>query len=1313
VQRFRSVRSAIDALKGNYDPAIRVAAATFLGQFKDRASYMALLDALDIRSLEIAFAAAKALGERPDAKMRDEIARKKQETVKRLTERLQEELLYPDRREILKKLGDFRDNRSYKALVSALDDNEFSIAAAAAAALAKRRQFRATRPLTERLYLAIREKDYSRSSLFIEALGDLGDPRAVAVLIESLRHAKLLDDSFRKKLPRLKARVRDGPLLRPEIEKAIAKLGNAAVAPLIRALDHQESEVRDGAVSALTLLAPAATESLIQALRSGSPVTRFGAAVALGGTGSEEVGAALIEAATRDVEAPVAAAAARSLGGSRCPEALVVLADLTTRSETLVRVAAAAALGLLGGVGAAAPLAMMLGDADREVRHQAERSLVHVGSYAIGAMEQLLGHENAGVADAAARVLGETGTAALGPLLDNLAAADTRRRRSAAFALGLICGSDAALELSSRSLPLGRDDLSRSILGLRAALSDEDSHVRSRAAEGLGRLVAVTPRCVDEGIDDAEALADLCSSVFSLVLQRLDDPSHRVRAAAAAALGTMGRPEAAGELLRVLARHGETARLSAAQALMRVQTTDDVRSVLAAITHLEPQVRLTTAVAIQRYVSRATIEDRWFDWLRFPLRGWFHLEKDDVRVYVSDGIRRVTHALSHAAAQEQDAEIRNAALQALEAIRSAIRIKREHGTQTIHYSRRVVPVSELEQETDAEIAIHESVARVAEKIDDVPLGEPNRFTDVALYESFVYAPEDLIHAHKLADSESLIVGHDYTLEVAIRLNRTGIASAGVSSFAVLNPREAQETLTIIAVGRVTFGPLEIENPVVSLTWDYCQDSSPAYLRLQLQKLDRPSASSEIEVRLYHSNLDLLDVIRLTVTIATDGQAAPSGSTLRWFHDVGAIPAIEPDAALRAVNIGVAPKTHGYQFTFLFLRGDKRPEFPFVRHISTGDLQSLLRRSRDFWTRAAITAYAKKIIVSKQTWQRHLTELREIGFRAWMLLFGDAGANVRGAAEEVGQLIRSLSIEQNTHIQVSYDEGLTDFVFPWALLYPPEETDAVNPNQFWGARFEIEQVWNGRTKDNLDTEPISIAAALDTKFGQTDAQQKMFKGFLSVAGDRLTVRDDLNDRKALLQAFRSVPASHLYYFFCHGYAPAGPSVLQPDGVQLLTKAINDSPAGTRAVWQTLLTLTALMKDEAWIFLGDSEVTESQLGLAADYFRARRPVVFMNMCHSAALAPSMTSGLVRLFLRRSAAAVIGTEAPMTSVFAHAFAEQFFAHLLNNDSIGTAMLKARRHFLNHEMRNPLGLAYSLYGRATVKIGATGIIPLKAEGC
>jgi hypothetical protein len=96
--------------------------------------------------------------------------------------------------------------------------------------------------------------------------------------------------------------------------------------------------------------------------------------------------------------------------------------------------------------------------------------------------------------------------------------------------------------------------------------------------------------------------------------------------------------------------------------------------------------------------------------------------------------------------------------------------------------------------------------------------------------------------------------------------------------------------------------------------------------------------------------------------------------------------------------------------------------------------------------------------------------------------------------------------------------------------------------------------------------------------------------------------------------------------------------------------------------------------------------------------------MINCQSAALAPSMTSGLVRLFLDRSASAVIGTEAPMTSVFAHAFAEQFFTHLLSGCDVGTALLRSRRYFL--ERHNPLGLAYTLYGRATTKLGLEPII-------
>jgi hypothetical protein len=101
----------------------------------------------------------------------------------------------------------------------------------------------------------------------------------------------------------------------------------------------------------------------------------------------------------------------------------------------------------------------------------------------------------------------------------------------------------------------------------------------------------------------------------------------------------------------------------------------------------------------------------------------------------------------------------------------------------------------------------------------------------------------------------------------------------------------------------------------------------------------------------------------------------------------------------------------------------------------------------------------------------------------------------------------------------------------------------------------------------------------------------------------------------------------------------------------------------------------------------------------------------MCQSADLMPSMSSGLVRVFLRHNASAVVGTESPMTAVFANEFAKVVFDALFSCHDIGTALWKARRHFLTGNMRNPLGLAYTLYGRAVARLG-TGAIVSAATG-
>jgi hypothetical protein len=134
----------------------------------------------------------------------------------------------------------------------------------------------------------------------------------------------------------------------------------------------------------------------------------------------------------------------------------------------------------------------------------------------------------------------------------------------------------------------------------------------------------------------------------------------------------------------------------------------------------------------------------------------------------------------------------------------------------------------------------------------------------------------------------------------------------------------------------------------------------------------------------------------------------------------------------------------------------------------------------------------------------------------------------------------------------------------------------------------------------------------------------------------------------------------------------------------------------------MALTAKMNDESWIHVGGGEIKESRLR-QKNFFSKRRPLIFLNMCQSAELVPSLSSGFVRVFLDKNACAIVGTECPMTAVFAHEFAKQTFDHLLNGAGIGTALWEARRYFLSPQFRNPLGLAYTLYGRAAARLGQT----------
>jgi hypothetical protein len=614
--------------------------------------------------------------------------------------------------------------------------------------------------------------------------------------------------------------------------------------------------------------------------------------------------------------------------------------------------------------------------------------------------------------------------------------------------------------------------------------------------------------------------------------------------------------------------------------------------------------------------------------------------------------------------------------------------------------------------------------------------EPARYTDVTIYEGNLFRSDDLEDETKVPDDVPLVANNLYTLEVAIRLERTGVQSDVPAEREVENPRKAEETLTI----HILATPLEgfkIKERLDTIKWRHNEDSESALFQLEIDPLFEPTRPGSIEIRILDQMLNLLDIVNLEVAIAAHKDASLDTAIplrrLTWLEKESGKWTLTTSSIPRLANIHIRPVTGGFTFDFTFKKPNGTTVSVLVfRNISSEDLNNLLAGIRDFWTRLVITNYSRKLTVSSSTYDSYLRELRDLGIKAWLLLFDSRKADYKGASENIAQLLASLTKEglkevqelidstDDHTLQITYDADFGDFIFPWSILHPPSPKETtVDPLSFWGARYRIEQVTKRPKKDRIDDRPVNVLFALDPSFGDSPSQKKMFEDYQTAAQGDLTVSGPISDRRGLVENLIRNPSVHLLYFYCHGYAASRPGLLTADGVQSLKqrieeirKAAKDEDSATATALEKLMELTSKMAGESWIYLGDSEIKETDLRLL-EFFSSKRPIVFLNMCQSADLVPSMSSGLVHLFLDHNASAVVGTESPMTSVFADAFARMVLDALFAGDNIGTALWKARRHFLT-EQRNPLGLAYTLYGRVDANLcnaNKSFVIPVSAN--
>ncbi|MCD4684978.1 MAG: HEAT repeat domain-containing protein [Anaerolineae bacterium] len=221
----------------------------------------------------------------------------------------------------------------------------------------------------DRLLAALSDDEIVRYNV-VEALGKLGDVRAVEPLIVALRDENMdvrrnaaealgLIGDARAVEPLITALEGEDKWVCSRVAQALGQLGDVrAVKPLIAALHDWDRYVRRRAIKALGQIGEPAVEPLIAALHTGrTEWGRSSAAEALGQIDDTRAVQPLIEALQQGFSS--AAEALGQLGDARAVEPLI--AALNDESQ-FVRGRTAGALGLLGDARAVGPLIAALQD---------------------------------------------------------------------------------------------------------------------------------------------------------------------------------------------------------------------------------------------------------------------------------------------------------------------------------------------------------------------------------------------------------------------------------------------------------------------------------------------------------------------------------------------------------------------------------------------------------------------------------------------------------------------------------------------------------------------------------------------------------------------------------------------------------------------------------------------------------------------------------------------------------------------------------------------------------------------------------------
>lgn len=622
------------------------------------------------------------------------------------------------------------------------------------------------------------------------------------------------------------------------------------------------------------------------------------------------------------------------------------------------------------------------------------------------------------------------------------------------------------------------------------------------------------------------------------------------------------------------------------------------------------------------------------------------------------------------------------------------------GLKTLRFDREADGASVLVDVANAIAA--------AEPVDPGPIARPPLFGDVTFFDTEASRRvDDLV--------EPLVTEREYFFEVALRRVPSGISHRGGPQEPIA-PLPAEESTELLVVVQANDADFRITQPTLSIALPPNVNGDSSVARFSIKPLRSTPTKEQlccIEVRIYYE-FNLLEVLVVRAAVKdkygflkddllkpTPIYVEQSERVSRCYQDLNRW------QSPRSLSIDLRREGDVARFTFT-ARQKANGEVPVVAlpgrlDIPLSRLMPVLNRMRHLWEEVAVNLIGSTLQPSDSVFQETLLRLAIAGRDLWTLLFRGAKNT---SMSVIGEWLWKHPAEVGSVIDVRLLDGASSFAFPWSLLYDrelPPGTKKADPDGFWGIRYAIGQSamdWY-QGDDPLVPSPASrLEFMLWGSFPNGAEQSQLLKDLESSSKARLVVKPAITTKPDFYRMVQDCDADMLY-FYTHGHtrpveADSGYNPVQriKDRFEKLDEA-QRAASGLQPLYD-LISDKDFQPDESWIALTLGRLSLQEMR-AQPMNLHRAPVVFLNMCQSAQVLPGLADSFVTFFLERNARSVLGTECPMTTVFAHPFSERVLKEFFAGQSLGDSLRVARRHFM--DQRNPLGLAYSLFGAATAR--------------